>query len=1101
MDALRNHHLLCSVHRRDASLSSRSVCSLLLFLLLPTAGLTQETDSSYPSLVAEPVGEPFFQGPVPRTAEILADAALHDVDSVGSHVWAVGDRGVLVRSRDGGQTWQTHALPVDAQLTAASFLTDRIGFVGACVYDPAARRFVGMILKTSDGGDRWSVAAGSQSGTLFTDTRGRTKSGLPPVSWMKFFDLRNAVAVCSQADPTAQSLVLRTEDGGATWQPFASGDASGAWHSAAFVTPAEGVVVGRGNSYAAVVGEQLVGLADRTPVASRVHAAAMSSDGNGWLVGDGGMMLCSQNGGISWKPPAERMPASLNNVLDFYDVAEHNGRVCVVGRPGTSVLLADASGRNWSVGRLSGSVPLRSVCFVSDEVLLAVGELGVIHRSTDAGRTWQPVRNAGFRAAVLVMTPDPQDVSHRMLAGVAGEQGFRTVVSQLSPRLLPGKYDDSADELVRHAISQSGGNAFETEWMFVRNQPRHAMVRDALMSSWSLQTDGNVDRLLPARLAEQIMTWRPDVICVEARSGEQLSDVILDVLPQALQLAAGLESTPESQTLSSVGLKPWRVQRVVVRQPDGTSSPLTYRGDQLLPRLRTSVDLVADHGRRQLVTPRPFVKPPASDAYLAWESGTAVATPARLLSGIDSAPGTVSRRAIKAHADHDPAALAELIRKKQAERSALIGQAQQTATPLAVIGSLQQIGRDLPPALALRQLQELAELYAARQNLDAEIAILKEIARRFPERPETADAAEKLFLYYSSSELRMLRRRENQAATTPGPALGRIPGIVAAPQQLSGTSGSVIQQTSGISKPPIRQPGTGTAFANNQGRVESSVDIQWDRNARAAWELLHRIAPARATSPQMLIRQAANLFRADSYAQSRTVLSRASTGDGLYAFLALAEMQGEHGLAETPLPILHVMPADTAPFLDGDLSDLCWQDAKEIRLESAATGGPETPSCLLMMTWDNQYVYLAGRVQRSPRSAEMDHTQPRRHDADHGTRDRVEFSFDLDRDYTTAFHFVLDDAGQTSEHCWGKRDWNPQWYVAAESDQDVWRFEVAIPVRELQSSPLSAGSLWTTEIRRVVPGEVEQRVVTREEVVSDPAAAGRGLLRFLRPRR
>lgn len=1097
MDATRYPVLPCSRHLRWFFPLPLAV---IFCLQAAPAHAAQESDNRYPVLVAEPAGEPFFQGPIPRTPEILADAALNDVVSVGSHVWAVGDRGVLVRSHDAGQTWQTAALPVDGQLTSASLLTDRIGFVGAAVYDPAARRFVGLILKTSDGGDHWSVTAGSQTGTLYTDTRGRTKSGLPPVRWMKFFDLRNGVAVCREASPSAESVVLRTGDGGATWQALASKDAANAWHAAAFVTPEEGVVVGRGNSYAAVVGEQLVGLADRAPVASSVRAAAMSSDRNGWLVGDGGLVLCSQNGGISWKPPTERMPASLNHVLDFYDVAVHNDRVCVVGRPGASVLLADADGRRWSVGRLSGSVPLNSVRFVSDDVLVTVGELGVIHRSADAGRTWQPVRNADFRAAVLVMTPDPEDISHRLIASVAGDEGFRTVVSQISPRLISGRFDDSADETVRHAIAQSGGSALETEWMFVRNQPAHALVRDALMASWSLQTDGNVDRLLPARLAEQIMTWRPDVICVEAGAGEQLSSVLLDSLPQALQLAAGELTSPESKTLTSTGLTPWRVKRVVVRQPNGTSSPLTYRADQLLPRLQTSVDLVAGPARRQVVTPQPFAKQPLAHAYLAWSRDQAVATPGRLLSGIDSAPGTESRRRVSLPADYDPDALAAMVRKQQAERSALIAQAQQTATPLAVIGSLQQIGRDLPPALALRQLQELAELYAARQNLDAEIAILKEIARRFPTHPETADAAEKLFVYYSSSELRMLRRRENQAAATPGPALGRIPGIVATVQQLGTPAASTIQQTSGISKPPVRQAGTGTTFPNSSGQVETSVDIQWDRNARAAWELLHRIAPARATSPQMLIRQAANLFRADSYAQSRTVLSRASTGDGLYAFLALAEMQGEHGLAETPLPILHVMPADTAPFLDGDLSDPCWQNAKEIRLESS-DDSDEEPSCLMMMTWDDQYVYVAGRVERSSRSVAMDHTQPRRHDADHGTRDRVEFSFDLDRDYTTAFHFVLDDAGQTSEHCWGKRDWNPQWYVAADSDQSVWRFEVAIPVRELQSSPLSAGSFWTTEIRRTVPGVVQQRVVTREEVVTDPAAVGRGLLRFLRPRR
>lgn len=1087
----------------------RSICLLTVCAasVALNAAVAQEA-AVYRAIAAAPAGEPFFAGPVPRAAEILDDATLNDLASVGDHVWAVGDRGALVRSHDAGATWQTMGLPVDARLTSVCFLTDRIGFVGGTVYDPSERQFVGMILKTSDGGDSWTVSAGSRTSTLVTDLRGRTNSGLPPVRWMRFFDLQNGVAVCSPQQPFAESMVLQTDDGGATWKAYSCESTGTAWTAAAFRTAKDGVVVGRGNSYGAVVGSQVVELARREPIARSVHAASVTAGKTSWLVGDGGFVLCSTNGGISWKPPAERLPVSLNNVLDYYDVDQKNGRVCIVGRPGTAVLMADADGRNWSVGRLAGTVPLRTVRFVTDSVLVAAGAMGVIHRSADGGQTWTPVRNHNYRAAVLVMTPNPEDTSFRLLTQIGGNEGFRTVVTQVSPRWLPGRFDDSHTAATVHAVTQAGGSAYESEWMFVRNKADHALVRDALLDAWGLQTDGNVDRLLPARLAAQIMVWRPDVICLESQPGEQLSQILQDVLPTALELAAGQSQTEEGRTLASVGLQPWRVQRLVVRQPDGTQSPLQYQADGLLSRLQTSTELIADHCRRQIVVPRPFEKMAAADTYRAWQPGAAVATPGRLLAGLQHAPGSVARRQVTLPEDFDPQALETLVQKKRIEHGALIGQAQQAGTPLAVIASLQQVGRDLPAALALRQLQQLAELYAARQNLDAEIAILKEIARRFPDRPETADAAEKLFLYYSSGELRMLRRRENQSQADPGPAIARIPGIVPAPAQLSpqGPPSSGIQQTSGIHKPPVSRGGTGSVFANSQGQVEDAVDIQWDRNARAAFELLQRIAPSRAAAPRLLIRQASNLHRTDAYADSRTVLSRAASGDGLFAFLALAQMQGEHGLAETPLPVLHVMPAQTAPFLDGDLSDACWQDAKEIRLQTATPSGDASaalgvPSCLMMMTWDSDYVYLAGRVEKSSRAETMDPTRARRHDADHGTRDRVEFSFDLDRDYTTAFHFVLDETGQTSEHCWGKRSWNPQWYVASEADADVWRFEVAIPVRELQSGPLSAGAFWTTQIRRVAPGELEQRVVTGEEVATDPAAAGYGLLRFVRPRR
>lgn len=1061
-------------------------------------------DAVYQAIASESPPDPFFSGPIPRSTAILNDAGLNDVTSVGDHVWCVGDRGVVVRSEDAGASWSTVALPVDAQLTSVSFLTDRIGFVGGVVYAPAEKRFVGMILKTSDGGNSWTVSSGSRASTLMTDQKGRTKSGLPPVRSMRFFDLENGIVVCSTNEALADAEVLRTDDGGATWKALETEAKSTKWTRAAFATSQDGVIVGRGNSFGAVVGSQLIGLASPEPVVQQVRGASLSKQRTGWLVGDGGFVLCSDNGGISWKPPQERLPESMNSILDFYDVDQRGRNVCLVGRPGTSVLMANVDGRSWRVGRLSGSVPLHCVRFVSDQVLVAAGAMGVVHRSADGGQTWRAVRNSGYRASVLLMTPDPEDVSFRMLSSVAGNEGYRAVVTQLSPQWRLGKRDDSHNSAARHAVTQAGANAFETDWMFTRNRPGHETVTESLMSAWTLQTDGNVDALLPARIAQQILTWRPDVICVERGDADsKLSEVVLQVLPQAIAMAAGDRNSESTEAMRSVGLKPWRVQRVVVRQPDGTESPLTFSADALLNRLQTGTDLVADHCRRQVVEDAPFSRRPKRDAYLAWEANGAVPTPSTLLAGIGSAPGSESRRAVSISSDHDLRALQSMLQKKSIESGALIGQAQRTETSLAVIGSLQEIGRQLPPELALRQLQELAQLYSARQNLDAEIAILKEIARRFPTKAETADAAEKLFLYYSSSELRMLRRRENLSPANPARAVERIPGIVTSPSLLSQPDqGSGIQQVGGIARPPVVRNGTGHVFGNSQGRVEDSVDIQWDRNARSAFELLQQIAPTRATAPQLLIRQAANLYRADSYAQSRTVLSRAASGDGLYGFLALAEMQGEHGLAETPLPVVHVRPVDEAPFLDGDLSDQCWQDARTIILKTSDGGAnSSSPSCLVMMAWDDEFVYLSGRAEKTSRSEKMDRTRDRRHDASHGTRDRFEFSFDLDRDYTTAFHFVLDETGQTSEHCWGKLNWNPKWYVAADADDHVWRFEVAIPVQELQPNRLSAGTLWATEIRRVVPGEFEQRLVSEEEVSTDPAAVGRGLLRFLRKRR
>ncbi|MCL4485453.1 MAG: YCF48-related protein [Nitrospirae bacterium] len=63
-------------------------------------------------------------------------------------LWVAGDQGVLLRSKDGGRSWEQVKTGIDHLfLNAISFPTDRVGFaVGE----------KGVILRTVDGGDHWT---------------------------------------------------------------------------------------------------------------------------------------------------------------------------------------------------------------------------------------------------------------------------------------------------------------------------------------------------------------------------------------------------------------------------------------------------------------------------------------------------------------------------------------------------------------------------------------------------------------------------------------------------------------------------------------------------------------------------------------------------------------------------------------------------------------------------------------------------------------------------------------------------------------------------------------------------------------------------------
>ena len=61
----------------------------------------------------------------------LADARLRDVTFVdGQQGWAVGDRGVIWHTTDGGRRWELQTSGVDCPLSAVEFIDARHGWAG-----------------------------------------------------------------------------------------------------------------------------------------------------------------------------------------------------------------------------------------------------------------------------------------------------------------------------------------------------------------------------------------------------------------------------------------------------------------------------------------------------------------------------------------------------------------------------------------------------------------------------------------------------------------------------------------------------------------------------------------------------------------------------------------------------------------------------------------------------------------------------------------------------------------------------------------------------------------------------------------------------------
>lgn len=138
----------------------------------------------------------------------------------GQRIVAVGQRGHVLHSDDAGKTWVQAAVPVSADLTALHFATPEVGF--AVGHD-------GVVLKSTDAGSRWTrvldgrglgdvlVAHYTRSGDdkwLAEAKRFAAQGAENPFLDVWFDDALTGTIV------GAFGLMLRTADGGKTWEPL-----------------------------------------------------------------------------------------------------------------------------------------------------------------------------------------------------------------------------------------------------------------------------------------------------------------------------------------------------------------------------------------------------------------------------------------------------------------------------------------------------------------------------------------------------------------------------------------------------------------------------------------------------------------------------------------------------------------------------------------------------------------------------------------------------------------------------------------------------------------------------------------------------------------
>ena len=286
-----------------------------------------------------------------ESARLAERSLLLDVASAGERLIAVGERGHVLLSEDGGTTWTQVPAPTRSLLTAVVMVDEIHGWIVG--HDA-------VILYSADGGRNWTrqfFAPGWEA----------------PLFDVWFEDTDHGLAV------GAYGLVLETHDGGRSWIRRSIDENEP--HFYAMTNAPDETLYLVGEFGAAFLsrdrGQTWVAL--NSPYKGSFFGALALSDGALVAFGLRGNLYRSENSGLYWRQVETGTTASLMSGLELTD-----GTIVIVGLS-RSLLVSRDGGNTFTPTRHTTRQGLAAVTELGHGRLLAVGEAGLTRINTLSG--------------------------------------------------------------------------------------------------------------------------------------------------------------------------------------------------------------------------------------------------------------------------------------------------------------------------------------------------------------------------------------------------------------------------------------------------------------------------------------------------------------------------------------------------------------------------------------------------------------------------------------------------------------------------------------------------------------------------------------------
>jgi photosystem II stability/assembly factor-like uncharacterized protein len=308
----------------------------------------------------------------PSMPTLLAPAnLLNDADRAGQRIVAAGERGHIIFSDDGGETWVQSQVPVSLTLTGIDFGSETHGW---------AVGHSGVVLATENAGESWDLQlTGVDAAKLAIETRKEEieamearieeapEEEVDDLEWALddlIFSLENMEADLDigPVNPFldvwfenethgfvvgAYGMFLRTTDGGETWRDWGANlDNPRSFHL---------------NSITQITGGGLV------------------------VAGEAGQIFVSADNGDTWETRESPYEGSLFGALGTGNANE----ILVFGLRGNTFKSTDF-GRSWTVVPNEGGTTLNNGAVAEDGRITLVGNSGAVLMSSDGGESFSP---------------------------------------------------------------------------------------------------------------------------------------------------------------------------------------------------------------------------------------------------------------------------------------------------------------------------------------------------------------------------------------------------------------------------------------------------------------------------------------------------------------------------------------------------------------------------------------------------------------------------------------------------------------------------------------------------------------------------------------